>query len=200
MSRSEILQLARTTFGVALDSFVSTASSGVIAAATPARSVLWAWNLATLSLPFPIVIERLRLKYTCLTAFTTPVTAGRQLAFGTIAALGATVTGNNRSCVRKSSLAAANTQLPIVANTGPVTADLVDLDTLFARLSIAGAGASGNTVERTWEWNTGSAGMLAALADSILVLTNPVAMDAAGTFEVTVEADVASVPDGYPSP
>ena len=83
MSRSEFIQLARSSYHVSEDGYIVTARSGIIAAAQPALSLLWNWqlpNAPTFGAP-PIILERLRLTYTCLTAFTTPVTAGRGLAF-----------------------------------------------------------------------------------------------------------------------
>lgn len=196
MSRSELLSLARSTYTVSGNGVVSVAQSGVIAAAVPARSLLWAWAVPT-SLPeFPIVIERLRLQYTCITAFTTPVTAGRSLAFGFIPTLGAAITGNERNTVRKTNL--SHDTDPVIANTAPVSADLVATNTLFARMSLAGFGTAGASKDQTWEWTTGSAQMISILAGTLLALTNPVAMDAAGTFEIVVEANLMGVPDGYP--
>ena len=42
--------------------------------------------------------------------------------------------------------------------------------------------------------------MISILPGTSLALTNPVAMDAAGTYELLVEAELAAVPVGYPTP
>ena len=79
--RSEILLLALTTYDTSNACFISTAKSGLIAGAVPARSVLWAWELpASLPSTQRMYLERVRIQFTTITAFTVPVTAGRGLA------------------------------------------------------------------------------------------------------------------------
>lgn len=204
MSRSELLSLGRSTYGVDENCLIVTARSGIIAAGAAADSIFWAFEPVYPSsiLHTRIVLERLRLQYTCLTAFTTPVTAGRELAFCTISEMPTGVSGQAVSIVRKEQLFGEGGPASIVrvSNTAPLSyaGDPVDHDNIFARVSLAGYGAAGATFIKEWRWDTGSAAMVNVRADLPVALIAPQAMDAAGTFELVIEADYQSLPTGYP--
>ena len=81
MSRSELIQLNRTTYGVANACYRYTGMSGVIGAGLADGAVVAAWDFSQfLPQSHPYFIERVRVDVTTITAFAVPVTAGRALA------------------------------------------------------------------------------------------------------------------------
>lgn len=204
MSRSELIQLARSTYGAAENGFVSTALSLEIAAAAPALSIFWAWQIPTnpaIIGQFPVALERLRLQYHCITAFTDPTTAGRSLAFCKLDALPSGSTSNFRSEKRKSTLFGGAPTV-LITNTGTLTPGgaAPSLNDLFAIANLSALGHEGDVFDHTWEWTTGSTEMIALIPGDVIGLVNPQAMDAAGTFCLAVEAEVQGVPSTLPIP
>lgn len=201
MSRSEILSLARSTYGVNEQCTLVSSKSNVIAAAQPALSLFW--SMATPNFLFsPVILERLRLQFTCVTAFATPVVAGRALAFCTLDGLPSAVgVSNNSSSIRKQTLFSegfsAAPLMTSVSNLTPTGAP-PDLDDVFAQVSLAGYGTAGAVYEKEWNWNTGSAAMVSLVPGQVIGLFCPAAMDAGGTFELVVEADFQGMPEDYP--
>lgn len=205
MSRSELLSLGRSTYGVDENCLIVTSRTGVIAAAAIADSIFWAFrpDYPSSILDTRVVLERLRLQYTCITAFTTPVIAGRELALCTLSQL-PTPAGSASSIVRKEQLfgEGSSAGVALVSNTLPLVyaGDPVDHDDIFARVSLAGYGTAGATFIKEWRWDTGSAAMVNVPTDRPVAIIAPQAMDAAGTFELIIEADYQSLPTGYPDP
>lgn len=206
MSRSELLQLGRSQYGINENCWLSNAQSGVIAAGAAALSIFWAQRLPNSARgKNPMIVERLRLTYTCLTAFTTPVTASRALAFCVLDSQPSfSGVSNYRSLFRKQGLLDVLGVDGTVAccNTTPFTPGgaAPSIGNVFATLDLTGFGSSGSTVTREWTWTTGSAAMVGLAPDTTIGLIATAAMDAAGTFQITVETDIQSLPTGYPDP
>lgn len=206
MSRTELLQLARSSAGTSDNGLILTARTGVIAAAAPAMSIFYATQPSypsTILDTAPVVLERLRLQYTTITAFTTPVTAGRELALCKIEALPLPV-GSRKSAVRKSALfgETGGGSGQVVADTGPLApvGAAPSLDDVFGRVSLAGYGTAGATFTKEWRWDTGSSQMISVpFTDPVAVICTS-AMDAGGTFELVIEVDYQCVPIGWPVP
>jgi hypothetical protein len=205
MSRSELLSLGRSTYGVNENSWVSAAMTGTVAAGAVALAdVFWLCRTPTAAAgKTPMVIERIRVRFTCLTAFTTPVTANRALGLCILPALPALVgTAPLANNFRKQNLfgggatdaqvAACNTTPFNAAASPPAITDV------FGVMSLAAFGTSGASLEKTWEFNTGSAVMANVIPGQIIALVSPFGMDAAGTFQLAVECDLQALPLGYP--
>jgi hypothetical protein len=206
MSRSELIQLSRSSYGVSSNGFIAVSRTGEISAEQPALSLFWAWELPSSTFAaYPCVLERLRLQYTCLTAFTSPVAVGRGLAFVklTDAPGGGTGTGPVNHVLRKDVL------LNSLSGGGILTSNATaleppttppSLDDVFAQLSLAGKGNAGDTVDKEWKWTSGDAQMVTLLPGDIIGLMCPSDMDAAGTFELVIEADLQGVQQDLPEP
>ena len=208
MSRSELIQLARSTYGVSENGYIVVGRSGVIAAAQPAMSLLWNWSLPNADAfgVHPLVLERLRLQWTCITPFAVPVTAGRGLAFCKIpqfssAGGGGTAPVNNILAKNVLTNATFGQQLAM-ANTTAITppASPPVLTGVFAQLCLTGYGLAGATVDKEWRWTSGDAQMISFAQSEVIGLICPNAMDIVGTFELIVEAELQSVPSDLPQP
>lgn len=203
MSRTELLSLTRSSAGVSDNGLIVTSRTGVIAAGAGALSTFWGFQPSFPSSVLtanPVALERLRLQWTCITAFTTPVLAGRELAFCQLAEMPG-IGGSNSCTVRKGSLdgAAAGGGVACVSNTAPLTQTTPpDPNDIFARVSLAGYGAAGATLIKEWRWDSGSAQMISQLLTEPIGLICTNAMDAGGTFELVIEADYQAVPEGWP--
>lgn len=210
MSRSELLSLGRSSYGWNENCWQSSSVSGVIAAGAASGSILWFQRVplaAGVGARNPLVIERLRVRYTCITSFTTPVTAGRGIGFCLIDARPSVAGAGRSNLLRKQNLLSLGAgsgndgEVRIIGTTpfaptgaAPSVADV------FASLPLSGLGTSGNSVDREWEWNTGSAAMASVIPGAYLALITTAAMDAAGTFELCVESDIQGLPTDYPDP
>lgn len=204
MSRSELIQLARSTYGVGTNGFISASLSLDIGAGAAAFSAFWAWqfpNNPALGV-FPMVLERLRLQYACTTAFTDPTTAGRSLGFCKVADFptGGGGTSNFRSQLRKSTLFNGGANGVSISSTSPLGTVPDPSDHMFAIANLATLGHEGDVFDHTWEWTTGSSQMIALQPGDIIALVCPQAMDAAGTFCIAVEAELQAVPQSLPQP
>jgi hypothetical protein len=203
--RAEFLQLARSTWGVSDQCLLSTAMSGEIAPDAPAQSVFWSWTVpSNFPTDFPLVLERLRLQFTTITAFTTPVVADRALAFGLLDGTPSTGSATLRTQLGKAGLSQfgvfngtvrmAQTAPLALSGDPPAIADSIGVALL------AGYGASGATFDRTWRWDGSETSMISLLPGAVVCLYTPFGMDPGGTFVVAVEADIQGLPDNYPVP
>ena len=221
MSKQQILQLGRGALGyfISDNCYRVCVKTGVIAAAQPAESIFLTVCPAQLNAPpgpAIVAIERIRVQYTTITAFTTPVTAGRSLAFAASQS-GPNATGgtllespvNKGSSFETSYLDDGFGAQVMVADTAGLGNVTVQANRpRFAELSLAAFGAAGATVDKTWEFSCSGADPLIIGTGGgghynttrTLVLFNPAAMDAAGTFEVLVEIDVCELPQTFPFP
>lgn len=153
------------------------------------RAILDAANVAPIH--GPLQIDSVYLAFTCIVPFTVPLTAGRQLglykATGAIPATGTVLTPvANRSKdagvdsgVEAAKIAIAGAQTPGAAYARSANP--------FALVDLTAFGTAGARVEKHWSFLDRDAAPEILEPGDSLVLSNPVAMDAAGTFQFMLE-------------
>ena len=171
--------------------------TGTIAAALGANSAVFAMRLdPAAGATYKAYIARMRLTYTTIVAFTTPITAGRRLAL--YRGAGAAASGGTAlATAAKKDTADGNSQFNSgeggdmrIATTGALTVTGITFETEFRTLTLVHVGAAGGFVERVWEFNASDAGGEIVLNQGELIaVRNPAAMDAAGTWQLGVDVD-----------
>lgn len=163
--------------------------TGTMAAALAANSTV-------LALRYPLastgkgLIKWLHCHYTCLGAFTTPVTAGRRLALKRGSG-GDASGGTNLDFVRDQSSSDETLWTGQVATTGALTMTGVTYETAVrARLMLSQAGAAGADYDEIWNFDD----PLVLLPGELLGIVAPVAFDAGGTWQLSVKGGVVGVP------
>lgn len=214
MSQQSILQLARGRSGYRAgdNCWRIVGRTGTLDAALAQGSVLFGLRAApnTPSNVRAAYIERLRIQYTCLVSFTTPITAGRALAFAGIT--NATITGgssltpqpkgSSNSNIDSIFSAPGQARIASTAALGGVTSGGSTAGYGYA--SLAALGTAGN--RETFEWTfsgddtapiaiSSGGGIDASLLGLGIYL--PQAMDATGQFELVVEVDTCELPKNY---
>ncbi len=142
-----------------------------------------------------LYVQRIHVQYVTLTAFTTPVTAGRALRLVRGAPTGATAAnptgGAAYTMVRKRS-APTNETLGVgrVSTTGVLTTTGLTFETdPMQRMLLAMAGASGNVWDEAWRFDGVEADPLYLLPGELLAIQTDSAFDAAGTFQLQIDVD-----------
>lgn len=183
------------------DGFTLSATSGVIAAGLAVDSLLFAVKANTLAnlKSARLFLARYVLEYTTIAAFTTPITAGRRLVLAR--ATGGPPTGGNALTppAMDSGNAPVAALLPVDARiaaaaalaAGGTVREANPLDTI----SLAHVGTAGAYRDRAYQYH-GSSPPITLNPSELLVVSNPVAMDAAGTFQISITLDfqVATAP------
>jgi hypothetical protein len=170
--------------------------SGTIAAALAQDSVVFALlcdpQTALNNAPrdkLNIYVDRLRIAVTTINAFTTPVTAGRRVgvyrASGGVAATG----GTALPVVRKDTAAPASVCLDarIAAAAALGVAGITRESAPIMTLDLSHVGGAGARQDWVLELAAPMNNPLAINAGELLVVSNPVAMDAGGTFQLSVD-------------
>ena len=175
--------------------------TGTIVAALGANSSVFAMRLNPGSTT-PAYIERIRLQFTTIVAFTTPVTAGRRLAL--FRGAGAAASGGTAiaAAVRKDTTFGSNSQFDAsnggdmrIATTGALTVTGITFETAPIRLmTLTHVGAAGGHYETIWEFSTSENHPIVLQAGQLLAIRNPVAMDAAGTWTLGANVDWHEAP------
>ncbi len=171
--------------------------SGIIAAALAQDSVVFAMRCALQAVAAgtdpnaqkQAVLSRLRFALTTITAFTTPVTAGRRFSLHRASNAGAEISAQTLLVpVKRDSRAPATIVTPIrIANTAGITVGGLTVETdPIAVFDISHSGAAGGRAE--FELTRAQLGANPEVLNpgQYLVLKNPVAMDAAGTLNLTI--------------
>lgn len=181
-------------FGVA-------ATTGTIGAALAAGSAVFTLRLDPGSTRRAF-IERVRVEYTTIVAYTTPVTAGRRL--GIYRGSGAATAGGTSIAVAVAKHGIADTSECSVANGGDIrvatTAALTATGitweaTPLRELSLVHTGAAGAYRDVVWEFAGGSESQPIQLDPGQLIgIRNPAEMDAAGTWQIAVSVDWHEAP------
>lgn len=168
--------------------------SGTIAAALAQDSII----LAILCGPqggiavrdqLSMYYDRLRLAITTIVAFTTPITAARRIAVyrasGGVAATGGAALG----VVKKDTNAPASicTSARIATTAALTVAGITREADPIATLDLTHVGAAGARQEMIYELSAPMNSEQAINPGELLVVSNPVAMDAAGTFQLSVD-------------
>lgn len=173
--------------------FVVSNNTGVIAAALAANSAIFAMRLDPGAGNKKAFISKIRLAYTCIVAFTTPVAASRRLALfrgsGAQPSGGTAITlaGKKDSASTDSEMETAQGGDIRIAANGALTATGITFEAqelLF--LSMAHAGASGNFAEETYDLEDNP---IVLAPGQLLAIRNPVVMDAAGTWQLSLSIE-----------
>lgn len=177
--------------------YAAAAVTGTIAAALAANATVWAMRYDPGAGARLAVIERIRLAFTCIVAFTTPVVAGRRL--GLFRGAGApTAGGAQMLCTNaQKSTAFADTEFTTanggdmrIATTGALTVTGITYETEpFRLMTLSHVGSAGAYAERLWEFHPGECAPMILQPGQLLAVRNPVAMDAAGTWQLEVNVD-----------
>lgn len=181
-----------------INNYATSGVTGTIAAALGANSSVFAMRLdpgAGTKLAF---VERIRCQYTTIVAYTTAVTAGRRLALfrgsGAAASGGTGITVG----VRKDTANGVASEFDVanggdirIATTGALTVTGITYETDPIRIAtLTHAGAAGGYVEWLWEFGAGAESAPIVLQPGqLLAIRNPAAMDAAGTWQLSVSVD-----------
>lgn len=174
------------------------AVTGTIAAALGANSSVFAMRLdPAAGATYKAKVEKLRLHYTTIVAYTTPITAGRRLALfrGSGAA---TSGGTSLATAAKRDTADGNSQFNSgeggqmsIATTGALTVTGITFEADPLRLmTLVHVGAAGGFIEQIWEFTVADGGGPISLNQGeLLAIRNPAAMDAAGTWTLGINVD-----------
>ena len=175
--------------------FTVSSVTGTVAAALAQNSSVFAMRLDP-SAGKNAYIERIRLSYTTIVAYTTPVTANRRLALfrgsGAAASNGTEITEATKklaSSIDSEFNSALGGDMRI-ATTGALTVTGITYETNPIRtMSLVHVGSAGNVYDRVFEFGNGETSPLVLEPGQLLAVRNPVAMDAAGTWQLAVDVD-----------
>lgn len=169
--------------------------TGTMAAALAADSLVFAMlnglqASAATSNQLRIYLERLRLAFTTIGAFTTVIDAGRRLAVyratGGVAATGGTaLTVIPRDSTSQSSAIADARIATTAALTNP-SADIVLNGAPIAQMDLTAFGAAGGRQEWTFDLAAPAGHEIVLQPGELIVVVNPQAMDAAGTWQLAI--------------
>jgi hypothetical protein len=180
--------------------FAAAGTTGVIAAALAAGSSVFAARLDP-GADRRAFVERIRLQFTTLAAFTTPVTAGRRIGLYRGAGAANPSTGTVIAPAAKhgvadtSEFSDANGGQIRIAATGAITITGATFEaTPFAEMSLVHVGAAGAFMEALFEMSAADSQPIQLDPGQILALRTPIAMDAGGTWQVTVRMDWHEAP------
>lgn len=168
--------------------------TGTMAAALAANSSVFTMRLdPAAGATYKLYVARIRLEWTTIVAFTTPITAGRRLAlFRGSAATPTGGTSLTANIAKKDTADGATKVIDArIATTGALTVTGVTYEAGQHRdMSLVHVGTAGAYSERIWEFNASDAGGEIVLNQGeLLAIRNPAAMDAAGTWQLGVDVD-----------
>lgn len=185
---------ARTLVVPRGDTFSVTGATGTVGAALTQNSAVFCMRLDPSSTKNAYV-ERIRLQYTTIVAYTTPVTAGRRLAL--FRGSGAASSGGAALVAAKKLSSGNDSEFNIalggdirIATTGALTVTGITFETDPIRtMSLVHVGSAGNYAEMLWEFHASECAPVVLEPGQCLAIRNPVAMDAAGTWQLVVNVD-----------
>lgn len=176
--------------------FAIAGTTGTIGAALAANSSVFAMRLDPGAGSINAYIERIRLQYTTIVAYTTPVTAGRRLALyrgsGAAASGGTSITtvAKKGSTSIDSEIETAQGGAASIATTGALIVTGITYETnQIAEMSLTHVGAAGAFSEVLWEFAATESAPIVLAPGQLIAIRNPAAMDAAGTWQLTVRVD-----------
>jgi hypothetical protein len=181
--------------------FSVSGTTGTVAATLAPNSSLFTMRLDPGAGGIKAFIERVRVEFTTLTAFSVPVTAGRRI--GLFRASGATPSGGTaivdavpkHSTNDGSEFSAGNGGDIRFATTALLTVTGITFEPVALReLSLAHVGAAGGFRDAVWEFNAAESMPIQLDAGQLIALRNIPAMDAAGTFQLSVSVDWVEAP------
>lgn len=177
--------------------------TGTMAAALALNSAVFAMRSdPTAGASWRTYISRIRIEWTTIVAFTTPITAARRLAL--YRGAGANATGGTVLVpAKKDSSNGVGSEFGVaqggdsrIATTAALGIAGVTWETAsFRQMGLSHVGAAGAYKEVVWEFNsTDAGGPLILSAGELLGILNPVAMDAAGTWQAVINVDYTEAP------
>lgn len=214
MSQQSFYSLARGPFGYrpADNCFRLVGRTQTMAAGLAANSVVFAMVCAsTAPAPGMEYIERIRAQWTTLNAFGTPITPGRGLALApgdnVLPTGGAIVLpcGKSGNAAGNSNFSAANNGLARIATTTALGGTTINIaNGRLGEMQLTDRGAAGASLIYEWDFTGDDTAPLGVCDQGVnvgglqsVVLYAPQAMDAGGTWELTVEVDTCRLPTGF---
>lgn len=172
------------------------AKSGTIAAAAVAGAAVFAMRLDPGAGSKRAWVDSIRLRWTTITAFTTPVTATRSIvitrgtgaaASGGTAIPAATKKDTTYSASEFDSALGGDMR---IASTGALTITGITFETVnFGEMTLIQAGAAGAFYETVYELSVRNHPIEMVAGELLAVRVGPSAMDAAGTWVLGVEVN-----------
>lgn len=166
-------------------------STGTMATAALANSTFFAMRLNP-SYALNAYIQRIRLNFTTIAAFATPITSGRRLtvsrATGAAATTGtaiATPAAKLSSVAASGFSAASGGDIRYGVTTGLTTTGMTFEAEPFTTMSLAHVGAAGASFEQLVEFSGENAPFVLE-PGQLLVIRNPQLMDLGGTWQLTL--------------
>lgn len=189
INAARVTHVARGTgFGIA-------ATTGTLTAAIAANSTFFAMRLDPGS-AVRAFVERIRVEYTTIVAYTTAVTAGRRLALyrgsGAAASGGTAIAAAiaKHSASNTSEFNSANGGDIRISTTGALTVTGITYEANALReLSLTHLGAAGASRDLVWEFSAHESQPIQLEPGQLIGIRNPAAMDAAGTWQLAVSVD-----------
>lgn len=168
--------------------------TGTVAAALAANATTFAMRLDPGSAVLAY-IERIRIMYTTIVAYTTPVTAGRRLAL--FRGSGAATSGGTAltSVAKDSTGSPSECNLAQggdirISTTGALTVTGITYEADPIRsMTLVHVGAAGAYTESIFEFHASECAPVILQPGQLLAVRNPVAMDAAGTWQMGINVD-----------
>lgn len=167
--------------------------TGTMAAALGANSPVFAMRLDPAAGDLRAWIDRITLQWTCLVAFGTPITVGRQLALyrgsGAATTGGASVAGSaqKHSAASQSEFnLATGGDIRIATTAALVDAGITWETNPLGRMGLVHRGNAGDFMEQVFDFAADHHEVILE-PGQLLGIRNPQAMDATGTWELHVE-------------
>lgn len=173
--------------------------TGTIAAALAANSCVFAMRMDPGAGGKKALIRNIRIRFTTIVAFTTAVTAGRRLAIyrgsgaNTAGGTSVPVATPKDTDYSASEFDVASGGDMRISSTGALTVTGITFETAAMRvLPLTNLGTAGSSQEFLYAFDSRSH-PIELNPGQLLAIRNPVAMDAAGTWQLAIDVDWAEV-------
>lgn len=177
------------------DGYALSSVTGTIAAAATANSCFFAMRTNP-GASKNAYITQLRIQYTTIVVYTTPVTAGRRLAVyrgSAAAASGGTALATAAQMLTTSPTSivnSANSGDARIASTGGLTVTGITFETQeLETFYLTGYGAAGATANFERRYDQAGSSPIILTPGQLIAIRNPAAMDAAGTWQIGVDIE-----------
>ncbi len=169
------------------------AKTGTIAAAAAANAAVFAMRLNP-GYSGKAYIGVVKVRFTCIVAFTTPVTQTRSLAI--VRGAGAAASGGTAIATvakKDTSYGSSNFESALggdvrIGSTGALTVTGITFEAVNqGELTLAHVGAAGAFYEHVWEWENRAHALELNPGELMAIRVGPSAMDAAGTWAIGIE-------------
>lgn len=173
--------------------YVVANKTGTIAAALAANGTVFAMRLNP-GYSGKAYIEAMKIRFTCIVAYTTPITQTRELVIARGA--GAATSGGTAiaaASTKDSDYGASNFNAALggdirISTTGALTVTGITFDaTNQGQMSLIHVGNAGAFTEQVWEWSNRAHALELKPGELLAIRNGAAAMDAAGTWAISVE-------------